>query len=61
MEPPNFAEFLEDMRRSHQLRPLEWVLNPREYDFVASHMETCEDAYHKAFFAQCVRAEPMEP
>lgn len=59
MNPPDFAGLLEDMRRAYQPRPIEWVLNPWEYDFVAAHMETCEDPHHKAFFAQCVRAEPM--
>lgn len=62
MEAPNFAGYIEDLRRAYaQPRYVQWVLNPWEYDFIKKHMDDgCEDTYHQAFFAQCVRVDTSE-
>lgn len=60
MEAPDFARVLADIRASYRPGPLQWVLNPYEYDAVKAHVESghaSEDV--KRFFAACVRAEPM--
>lgn len=62
MKTPDFRAYADDLRRAHTLQPLEWVLNPWEYDFFKAHVESgtaSEDV--KRFFAACVRVEPMEP
>jgi len=62
VEVPDFAAYVAQMRE--QMRtpppPMEWVLNPWEYDFIKKHVDDgCEDRAHLAFFSQCVRAERL--
>jgi len=58
VEVPDFRAVADDVRRSHVLRPLEYVVNPQEYDAIKAHVESGEASEDvKRFFAACVRAE----
>lgn len=55
-------DYAQQLRDNYRCEPVKWVLNAQEYDAVAKAVEagTASPASVR-FFADCVRAEHMEP
>lgn len=60
MDVPDLRAYADSIRDSYQPRPMTWVLNRWEYDFIAkAAQEGRLSAGAQRFFSQCVRAEPV--